>query len=207
MDMNAYLVEIEYAASNTINLIWAEHNRIEELKVEIDKLAPIVEDNYRRAQTLQQYGEDIDDVMLGVGMHWENYFGDDKTLHHKNTQLGSALAQLVTHEFSIASLSGSLLQNAKQGISTVHGGLTACPDGRLIGTQALKTVIWQSRNQSMHWEDGSFHPPTTACFETLITEIDLKFSDYTNRDMAFDIVELLGWRDFNAFKADVLTLQ
>ena len=47
----------------------------------------------------------------------------------------------------------------KQGISIVHGGLGAAPNGRMIGSQPLKEVIWQGRNQGFHWAEQSFHPP------------------------------------------------
>lgn len=207
MNMTEYLDEIEYAAANTIDSIWAENKTIDELTSEITRLKAVVEDNYQRANDLKEHSEDADDVMLGVGVYWENYFGEDKELYYKNKELTTLQSQVLTHKYSIAALSGSLLQNAKQGISAVHGGLAASPDGRLIGTQPLKTIIWQSRNQSMHWEDGTFHPPATAAFQTLISEIDPSFSDYTVRDMAFDVIELLGWRDFNSFKSDMLTLQ
>lgn len=207
MDMNGYLTEIEYAASNTIDLIWAEHNRITELTAEVAKLGRVVEDNYQRSVTLRDYSEDMDDVMAGVGAYWENYFGEDKELFHKSKDLGELQNQVAAHEYSIAALSGSLLQNAKQGISAIHGGLAACPDGRMIGTQPLKTVIWQSRNQSMHWEDGAFHAATNAAFQALISDVDAKFADYTIRDMAFDVVDLFGWTHFTVFHTDMLTLQ
>jgi hypothetical protein len=29
------------------------------------------------------YAEDPDDVMAGVGLYWENYFGADKEVYHK----------------------------------------------------------------------------------------------------------------------------
>ncbi len=41
-----------------------------------------MESKYQAAFGLQSYAEDPDDVMMGVGRYWENYFGDDKTLYH-----------------------------------------------------------------------------------------------------------------------------
>jgi hypothetical protein len=201
-----YLSEIEFAASNVISTIWAERNRIEELLAEIKSLSVAVEANYQRALALQE-SDDIDDVAMGAGVYWENYFGDDKQLFHKNEEALSLEGQLALHEFSIASLSGNLLHYAKQGISICHGELRNCPDGRMIGTQPLKAVMWQGRNQALHWEAGTFHPPVERCFQALATDIDSKFNDYLNRNMAFDVVEFLGWKDFNAFETDMLSIQ
>lgn len=53
---------------------------------------------------------------------------------------------IINIEDSQKSLSGALLQIAKQGISIVHCGLANCPSGRSIGTNAIKKVIWQARN-------------------------------------------------------------
>ncbi len=201
-----YLSEIKFAASNVISTIWAERNRIEELRAEIKSLSVAVEVNYQRAIALQE-SEDIDDVAMGAGVYWENYFGDDKQLFHKNEEAQDLESQLALHEFSIASLSGNLLQYAKQGISLCHGELANCPNGRTIGSQFLKAVIWQGRNQALHWEAGTFHHPVERCFQTLGSDIDAKFNDFPNRNMAFDVVELLSWKDFNAFEADMLSLQ
>lgn len=201
-----YLAEVQFAANSVVSAIWAERNRINELNAEIRSLSVAVEANYNRAIALQE-SDDIDDVAMGAGVYWENYFGDDKRLFHKNEEALDLESQLTLHEFSIASLSGNLLQYAKQGISLCHGGLASCPDGRLIGSQFLKVIIWQGRNQALHWEAGTFHPPVEQCFQSLANDIDPKFSDYRSRNMAFDVVELLGWKNFNSFEADMLSIQ
>jgi len=43
------------------------------------------------------------------------------------------------------------------------------------------------------------------CFDTL-AQADPKFAAYTTRNMAFDIVELLGWLDVDNFKHDMISL-
>lgn len=206
MNIADYLNEIEHASTSLLQTIWDEHTRIGQIEDQITNLAPVVEDNYRRAQSVQQFAEDSDDVMMGVGMYWENYFGADKELYHKDQDRQQLVNQIATHSFSVASLAGSLLQHAKQGISLAHGGLGNCPNGRAIGSQHLKTVIWQSRNQTIHWEDGNFHPPTTDCFNALAADIDPKYNQFTNRNMAFDVIELLGWKSFKQFSDDLTSL-
>lgn len=67
-------------------------------------------------------------------------------------------------------------------------------------------MIWQARNQSLHWEDGSFRPPVVACFTALASEVDQVFSNFRARNMAFDVIEMLGWRTIGAFETDLLSV-
>lgn len=206
MPFTNYLQEIEFAAKNVLTTIWAERRNLDDLKAEVSKMGVGVSYEYQRAMALQE-SDDPDNAMMGVGLYWNNYFGADKEMYHKNEASIDLANRIVIHEFSTASRSGNILQYAKQGISIVHGNPSNCSDGRLIGTQPLKTVIWQSRNQALHWEEGNFRPPVQQCFQQLAAEFDAKFNDYTQRSMAFDIVELLGWKDYSAFESDLLSLQ
>jgi len=206
MEMSSYLAVIEFAANNLIEIIWNERNQLTELEKEIAPLLKAVEDEYLKAQTLAMNAEDPDDVAMAAGIYWNNYFGDDKVLYHKDTSRQDLEDEVLAHEFSIAALCGALLQYAKQGISLVHSGLANCPEGRAIGSQHLKAVIWQSRNQAIHWEEGNFRKPVKDCFEALKSEINQQFDQYKARSMASDIVEILGWKTFDDFKADLSTL-
>jgi len=203
--MQQYITDIEYAATNTIETIWQELKAINKMDKELVSLIRVAEDRYRRAARLQE-SEDMDDYLTGVGLIWDAYFTEDKEAYHKDTELEDKRQTYLTHEFAIGSLSGSLLQMAKQGISITHGSLQNCPDGRLIGTQPLKKVIWQGRNQAIHFEEGNFTQAVTNCFNQLTQEIDPKFNQFTTRNMAFDIVELLNWKSFDDFKNDLLLL-
>ncbi|QJW94704.1 hypothetical protein [Frigoriglobus tundricola] len=206
MTMGDYLTEIEYAASSLIPIIWEERHRLQKLEMEVASLTRLVEDNYRRAASVAMNSEDADDAAMAAGIYWENYFGDDKERYHKDQDREKLANQIAAHALSIGSLAGSLMQYAKQGISLAHGGLPACPNGRAIGSQFLKDVIWQGRNQAIHWEDGNPHPPVRQCFDKLKVDAAPAFADYTKRNMAVDVVELLGWTDFAKFSADLLSL-
>jgi hypothetical protein len=72
---------------------------------------------------------------------------------------------------------------------------------------SLKEIIWQARNQAFHWEDGSFHEPTTKCFEHLATNVDPVFAQFKDRSLAFEIIGLLGWNNAEAFFTDMKLLQ
>jgi hypothetical protein len=188
-------------------LIWEEHNRLAELENRLASLSRVADNNYRRAQAIQLDVETAEDVMHGVGMYWDTYFGEDREVYYGKKDKGKLENQILAHAFSTNSLAGNLLQHAKQGISLAHSRLANCPDGRYIGAQPIKMIIWQARNQALHWEDFDPHPPIRQCFDTLARDIDPKFADYTKRNMAFDIVNLLGWRDFANFKADLSSLK
>ena len=205
MDMLTYLNEMKYAASVSIDAVWSERIEAEALEKRVSELTAEMEEGYRRSAVFQGC-EDPDDVMLGVGIHWDTYFGADKERYHAQYDFNAVQAKLSVRQFSVGSLSANLLQFAKQGISIVHDGLTNCPHGRAVGSQTIAAIIWQSRNQSLHWEEGSFRAPVVTCFSALETEVDPKFGQYTNRNMAFEVVELLGWRSFQEFSNDLLSI-
>lgn len=206
MQMQDYLGDIEFATTPLITAIWGERNRLEKLQAEIRALSKAVELEYRKADAWARDGETPDDVAMEAGIRWANYFGNDKELYHKDESREELLSSISIHEFSVALLSGSLLQYAKQGISLVHGGLVPCPDGKSIGTQFLKDVIWQGRNQAIHWEEGRFNAPVEYCFQLLEQEIDARFNQFRSKNMAFDLVEHLGWTGVDRFQDDLLLL-
>jgi hypothetical protein len=213
MPIADYLTEIEFAAQNVINTIWEERNRLQQLEAEVARLTQLTEDGYERAQFVHDnFGDDPEDVAMAGGMMMETYFGDDKKRFHRDQDRENLANQVVAHRFSVDSLAGSLLEYAKKGIALAHGEPANCPNGRAVGTQDLKTAIWQSRNQSTHWEEAKANGGTfrnaaiKPCFDKLAADFDPKFGDYTQRDIAFDVVEQLEWKDFASFKADMLTL-
>jgi hypothetical protein len=201
-----YLIEIEHAVSTVIGEIYRESDQLAEIKQELVKLNAATEDGYRRVEFLAMNPE-LDDEGLGTAIHWDTYFGPDKERFHKQSDHDEIESRLNAHELSIAALSGSLLQYAKQGISLQYGNKrTGCPQGRVIAGIDLHDVIWQGRNQSIHWEDGSFHNPTENCFQTLAQNLDPIFNDYKNRNMAFAIVKALNWKSVDDFKNDMKLL-
>ena len=205
MTISDYIQETEYAASRLIDDIWYEHTELEKLDKEIKGLQKVVEHQYRQSQSLMD-SDDPDDVMLGAGVHWQTYFEEDKQLFHKSDDYRKLEQQIQTHNYSIQTLCAGLLQIAKQGISIVHNGLATCSSGRQIGTQDLKDVIWQARNQTMHYEEGNCRPQIVNVFTTLSNEFDTVFLNYNIQNLAFEIVKVLDWTDYPKYKTDILSL-
>jgi hypothetical protein len=204
MDLQTYLHEIEHAAGETLKLVWFERRQMEDLQVRIAALSAEVADANRRLESMA-LNPDLDDDNLSTSIYWDTYFGPEKDRFYAEKSKPDLELLIATREFSRNAQSGSLLQYAKQGISLVHHALAACPDGRFIGSQPLKDIVWQGRNQALHWDEGNFRRPVETCFRTLAQEMDPKFGDFTSRNLASDVVELLGWRTFDDFKADMLS--
>jgi len=140
-----------------------------------------------------------------------------RTSHYALKDQENLAALVATRSFSTSAQSGSLLQYAKAGISLVHHdvfashdkvyeALAKCPSGRLVGTQPLREVVWQSRNHAMHWEDGVPNKSVQRCFDTLVQDFGTTFAEYRTRNLSFEVIQLLGWNSFEDFQRDMLTL-
>jgi len=206
MDMPHYLAEIRHAVGVSIGGVWAERTLLDALERQVAALTTATNVGYQQAQFAAMNAEDADDAAMAGGMHFETYFGVDKERHHKAADAEDLKAQIAVHAIAEASLAATLLQYAKQGMSIVHGPLSKVPDGRLIGSQSLKEVIWQARNQTMHWEEGKLHPPVVQCFESLIRERGPAFTDFRTRGMGFEVVRDLGWKTAADFEKDMMLL-
>ncbi len=207
-----YLNETEFASRKIIEAIWEDFNRADQLRNEIEQESKFVQQEYNRAIAMQIYAEDPDDVMAGVGRYWDNYFGADKNVYHKNEKLVNLTKLLAARELSLTTLCGSLLEHAKKGISLIYGNPKGWPTGRNVGSQALSKVILESRNQSTHVDDaiatGNYKKADLiTCFKTLETEIDKVFADFLKRDMSFEIIKCLDWTTYEKYKADIETIK
>ena len=200
--MTNYTDEIKYAVEAALSTIWADVEELESLRQQLGRLTAETERGYRRAQAFQ-YDEDPDDVMMGVGVHWDTYFGPDKERHQVATTVDDLNQKIQVREFSRSAMSASVLQYAKQGISIVHGGLQPCPNGRGVGSQPLKTIIWQGRNQSLHWEEGNPRQPVIDCFDQLAIDFGDEFTPYKTSNLAFNVVRILEWKTYDSFESDM----
>jgi len=127
-------------------------------------------------------------------------------------QLRSEVAHLQSligaHQIAVQSVCGAILQIAKQGISIVHGGLGNAPPGRTIGMVTLKDVVWQSRNQAVHYEEGNFRMPVLQVFHALEASHGVAFSlqQHAGQSRAKQVVDLLGWNSYEAYLSDARQL-
>lgn len=201
--MQTWLAETQHATASLISLVWEEQLQFEEAVQQQTNLEFATAEGYRRAQA---FWDNIDDEGLGTGIYWETYFDEDKDRHYAAVATNERKQLLEARAFARSSLSSAILQIAKQGLSAVHGNLESVPDSREIHGVQIRELIWQGRNQSMHWEEGNPHKGVIACFDKL-TQSSPLFSSYIERSLAFEMISLLGWRDVNAFEIDMMAIR
>lgn len=203
--MNSYISDTAHSTSELIRLIFDEENAIKEAVKNRDALI-IKAEFYYKEFTSKDPHEDFDEMHV---MHDFRVMAQARQSADKiQAEIDALQTSIDAKEFSLRSLSGALLQIAKQGISITHGGLGACPSGRSIGSESLKNIIWQARNQSMHFEDGNPHPPVRSCFQNLENDFGSDFSLGANppENLARHIVKLLGWVKYSVYEQDMVSI-
>jgi hypothetical protein len=203
--MHPYLVDTDYAVRGLFALIGDEGTRSIALHRQLDD----VNKELRHANSILHAGA----PPSGFGEDTRTYFEKKaRDARRQIAELAESVARLQetidAKSFSIRAIAGAILQVAKQGIVVVHSELSQCPAGRRIGSQDLKDVIWQARNQAMHWEDGEFHPPVTACFQTLEREFGSTFrlDGSQTGSLAKAVIDQLEWTDADSYNRDMISL-
>ncbi|MCK9622893.1 MAG: hypothetical protein M0R47_20455 [Methylobacter sp.] len=203
--MHQYIVDTEFAAKNLIRLVMEEENKLEELAGQLKA----VEAQFRVHKwdfESSDLNDDFSDAYVMAA------FGRMATAAEQaeaqQRQLATLQASIGTRQQAMQAIAGSILQIAKQGISIVHGSLAAAPEGRKIGTASLKEIIWQARNQALHYEEGNFKKPVTDLFATLEAEQGAQYSlaNHPNQSRAKQILSLLAWKNYAAYINDMQSL-
>jgi len=142
--------------------------------------------------------------------HWsqiEEY--DDQRLNYAHSRAGEAHQALLLIDTAAAAAAGSILQIAKLCISMAWPSTDRFSKGRMVGSQHLSRVIWQARNQALHFEEGMPRDRRTReCIEALSVEVglDIRQLAETPRSLAKDVVGLLGWHSYEGFARDMCAM-
>ncbi|MBL8688021.1 MAG: hypothetical protein JNL04_02935 [Rhodospirillaceae bacterium] len=203
--MTQYIDDIRHASSTIIAGLTFEHDQLRDLQRELAAVETEIAHKVRRVNFLELNPE-LDDEGIGTSTFWDLHFDDGPKADALDKKIAELKKSINDRRFSSAVLAGGLLQIAKQGISLAHGALDQAPNGRMIGSLPLKTIVWQARNQAMHYEEGNPHPPVVAVFDTLVREHGNIFGSYRTEIKAAEVVGLLGWNSQAAFEADMLSL-
>jgi hypothetical protein len=203
--MHQYLIDTEFAVRNLIQLANKEEEQLQMLSTKLAELEPklkMLQWDFKSSEL----NDDFSDAYVMAAFHRM------ATVHQEaealQLEVASLQASIGSRQQSTQAIAGAIIQIAKQGISLVSGGLAAAPDGRFIGSSALKSIIWQARNQSMHYEEGAPKQPVKAFFATLEQEHGPQFSlsVYAVQSRAKQVLALLGWNDYQSYLADMTTL-
>lgn len=208
MTMQQYLDDIEDAATRLIDAIYEEKKAIDVLQEQVVRRTREVQDAADKAGFLALNPE-LDDEGLGTLNYWEAHFGTAE-IRKMQEEIDVLEQHLANRRVSIDALATGLLQIAKVAVSMPGGGRNSSPFGRNVGSQPLRTVIWEARNRAMHFDDQRGpHEPVRQCFAALEAEIDSRFSLSANptASFAFDVVDLLGWSSFQSFADDLRSLE
>lgn len=196
----SYAENTEYAARNLIELITHEEGDLAALHEKLSKQGSprLHEWDFRTSDLHDDFTE----------AHVMNAFTKMSAGNELIARIAALSASIAARETSLQALSGALLQIVKQGLSATHGSLESAPIGRNVGGLALKEVVWHARNQSLHYEDGQFSNSVTQVFTTLEAVYGEDFSLSTNagRNCAKQVVKLLGWHNYEAYRSDLQLL-
>ncbi|MFD5516944.1 hypothetical protein [Streptomyces sp. NPDC127066] len=209
MSMRTYLDEIRYAVEHIMPTLWHERDELRDLERQVKAAAARAAEEYSRAQFIMMNSEDSEDFMMGVGAHWDSYWGPDKNRHYMSQEAEQLRARLAARSFSTSALAGALLQYGKQCLSAAYGpyekNKNPWPTGRMIASQSTSTIIRCGRNQALHWEEGKLLKDTAACFDVLVGH-NTVFGECCDRSLALEVIELLGWRNYNDFERELLDI-
>ncbi|KAA0770783.1 hypothetical protein DN392_22730 [Bacillus sp. BB51/4] len=204
--MKKYLESTKYATEELIRIINNEEKELEEL-------IRTLKENEALANKLDQEMHQI------KGLDDITFLRDQATYHFIEgakieNQLKKNTERFKDKYESLSTLSGALLQIAKQGISISYHGtnnpFTECKNGKTMKSQFLKTVIWEGRNQSLHYEEGfnDRFQKTKDCFIQLNRDYEIKI-DRNGDDkinLAKEVISIIGWKDYEDYYRDMLSL-
>lgn len=203
--MHQYITDTEFAAKNLLILANDEENKLkaltEQLRVVVAQLRV-----HKWDFESSDLNDDFSDVyVMGAFGRMAKAAQQSGALE---AQLTSLQVSIGTHQHAIQAIAGAILQIVKQGISIVHGNPAAAPEGRKIGTVSLKEVVWQARNQAIHYEECNPRKSVTDLFATLEQEQGAHFSlaNHPNQSRAKQVLTLLGWSDYAAYLNDMQSL-
>jgi hypothetical protein len=135
---------------------------------------------------------------------------DDETLNHYYGKVAEAHQELLLINIASAAAAGAILQIARQCISMTWRSYNERMDkGKVIGSQKLSKIIWHSRNQALHFEEGTpTNDSTRACIEKIAEEFGLNIDDLDKfpRSLAREILGVLSWDKYEQFAIDIVQM-
>jgi hypothetical protein len=203
--MHQYLKDTEYAVQHLLRLATDEETHLKALTEKLRDTEAQLKIHQWDFQS-SDLNEDFSDayVMAAFGRAGRAAQESDRL----KVEVAKLQASVGARQQATQALAGAVLQIAKQGISVVHGGPATAPTGRGVGTLFIRDIIWQARNQSMHYEEGNFKKALTALFARLETEQGPQFglAAHPKQNRAKQVLDLLGWSSYSTYTQDMQAL-
>lgn len=203
--MHQYLIDTEFAVTSLLSLAIEEEKQLKEQTAQLANVEAKVH-VHRWDFESSDLNEDFSDayVMAAFGRMAKA----SKEAEVLQQQVAKLQASVGAHQQATQAIAGAVLQIAKQGISFVHGDLKSVPEGRKIGAAPIRNIVWQARNQALHYEEGTFNKAVTDLFATLEREQGTQFSLVTHakQSRAKQILALLGWVDHGTYLQDMTVI-
>lgn len=203
--MHQYLTDTEFAAESLFRLATDEERQIASISDGLRGKERELKVHQWDFET-SDLNDDFSDAYVMAAFARAGRAGQE--VEQFKVEIAVLQASVGTHQHSIQAIAGAVLQIAKQGISLVHAGQTAAPTGRMLGSLAIRDIIWQGRNQSMHYEDPKIKQPVADLFSTLERAHGAQFSlaKHPKQNRATQILDLLGWGDYALYLLDMQSL-
>lgn len=203
--MHPYLQSTEFATKNLFALATEEGRRLKELLGELRSAESLLKINQWDFQT-SDLNDDFSDAYAMAA--FQRAAKSHQEVERLKQEVENLEASVRAHEYAVQTISGAILQIAKQGISVVHGLRASAHPGRTVGSLVVRDIIWQARNQAMHYEEGKPNDHVKALFATLEREQGAQFSliVHEKQNRAKQVLDLLGWESYEAYLHDMQTL-
>ncbi len=192
--MHNYILDTKYASENLIRILNKERDFLNEKLFSRKAMIEAEKDLFGSMKDGSFTSEGIMDL-----------YRLNRTSENLSKEVEDILNFIVANMDSLNAIAGAVLQISKQGISFKYNELSKCPVGRMIGRESLKNIIWQSRNQAMHFEEGKSKQSIIDCFKNLEIEFGNSFK-LVNKSCAYDVLMILGWGSYNAYEKDMVLL-
>lgn len=204
--MNQYLLDTEFAVQSLFDLVTYELNQISNLELEMKVHRDRA--NLLMAEAYYFTDQDVDDLETpGMYANRHGYARHISTVQAIQHEISKLEASYHAKDSSIRALCGSILQIAKQGLSFVHGKNIPTVAIEPKSGESISNIIWQGRNQSMHYEEGEYYNKLTSCFENLEQAFGSNLNLATGDNKAKYIVfNVLGWKTYNDYLTTMIQI-
>ena len=211
--MNPYLMDTEYAAKGLFELALSGDTELMRLSQVLQSANAGFAMNLLDAASIES-NEDLDSDEDSLEDEIDAAYARAGQFHQHATALKTDIErldkELVDKDTALQTLSGAILQIAKQGLSIVHGSPQNAPVVRVLAPSslALSTVIWEGRNQAMHYEERQFSTGVEKCFRELQKHFGPHFdlAAHSGRSRARQMLQVLGWSGYVSYLKDMQAL-